>query len=108
MNKSELVDRVYKQTDLQKQECREGLDTTLETIVETVASGEKVLLVNFGTFVPSPKPKTHNIHPLTGERIEIPPKVVPKFRAGKGFLERVKGNLEVKRDGSGKLKVKKK
>ncbi len=108
MNKGELLEKIYRDNDLTKQECRELVDSIVETIVDTVAEGEEVRLVNFGTFKPKPKKETVKRLPMTGEKIDVPAKVVPRFSSGKGFDETVKENLEAKKDGSGDLKVRKK
>ncbi len=62
-------------------------------------------MVNFGTFKPNPRKETVKRHPQTGEKIEVPAKVVPKFSPGKGFEEAVEGNLKVSKDGSGELEI---
>nr|AGF93124.1 histone-like bacterial DNA-binding protein [uncultured organism] len=105
MNKGELVDQLYQNNDLTKRECREVIDSLVETIVETVSSGEAVKLVNFGTFKPSPRKATEKLHPVSGDKIEVPAKVVPRFSSGKGFDEALEENLKVKKNGSGELKV---
>ena len=108
MNKGELVEEIYSNNDLTKGECWEMLDLILDSIVETVKNGEEVRLVDFGTFKPSSRKSTSRVHPISGENIDVPAKVVPKFSSGKGFDETVKENLEAKKDGSGDLKVRKK
>lgn len=105
MNKGELVEKIYQENDLSKRECRDLVGSVVETIVDTVAEGEEVRLVNFGTFKPSPRQETVKRHPVTGEKIEVPAKVVPKFSSGKGFNEALEENLDAKSDGSGKLTV---
>ena len=100
MNKGELVDRVYQNVDCTKQECRELINQVLEAITEEVAKGETVRLVNFGTFKPNPRKSTVKRHPQTGEKINVPSKVTPKFYAGKGFTEKVEENLKATKDGS--------
>ncbi len=94
MNKGELVDRVYRNSDCTKQECRELVDKVVDTITEEVSKGEEVRLVNFGTFKPNPRKATVKRHPKTGKKIEVPSKVTPKFSPGKGFTEKVQDNLE--------------
>lgn len=106
MNKGDLIDRLYKENDLNKRQCREAINTLTEAIVESVSAGEDVRLVNFGTFHPSSRKETVKVHPRTGEKIEVPAKVVPKFRPGKGFTEQVQKNLRAVKEDSGKLKVK--
>ncbi len=108
MNKGELVDSIYEDNGLTRDQCREVIDKFVDAIVSTVAEGEKAKLVNFGTFEPGPRRETVKRHPVTGEKIEVPAKVVPKFSPGKGFKETLAGNLKAKKDGSGELVVKQK
>ncbi len=50
MNKAELVNEVSAKTDLSKKETQKVIDVLTETIGDTLAKGEKVTLVGFGTF----------------------------------------------------------
>ena len=108
MNKGELIDEIYPNNDLTKDECRDAIDSIIGSIVEAVSNGEAVRLVNFGTFKPNPRKKTVKRHPQTGEKIEVPAKVVPKFSPGKGFNEALEENLKAKKDGAGELEVRQK
>lgn len=105
MNKAELVEELYRENNLTKQECRELVGSVVEKITETVAKGENVKLVDFGTFKPSPRKATTKVHPVTGKSIDVPAKVVPSFSPGKGFNKLVKENLKPVEDGSGELEV---
>jgi len=107
MNKGDLIDQLYEENNLTKRECREAIDTVVDAITEAVAEGEEVRLVDFGTFKPSPRKETVKRHPQTGEEIEVPAKVVPKFSPGKGFREATNNDLEVAKDSSGDLGIKK-
>lgn len=101
MNKGELVDSIYRNSDCTKQECRELVNQIVDVITEKVAKGEEVRLVNFGTFKPNPRKSTVKRHPQTGEKIDVPSKVTPKFSPGKGFSEKVQNNLKATNDGDG-------
>ena len=50
MNKAELVDEVSAKAGLSKKETDNVIDVLTETIGDTLAKGEKVSLVGFGTF----------------------------------------------------------
>ncbi len=50
MNKSELVDAIAQQTSLTKKDIDTVVSTFTETVMDAIASGEKVTLVGFGTF----------------------------------------------------------
>lgn len=105
MNKADLVDELYRENSLSKRECRELVGSLVDKVAQAVAEGEEVRLVNFGTFRPSPRKETVKRHPVTGKKIEVPAKVVPKFSPGKGFTELVEGNLKPVEDGSGEVEI---
>ena len=61
----------------------------VDVIVQSVASGERVSLVGFGTWVGKVFKARKGRNPQNGAIIEIPQKLVPKFIAGKSFKEEV-------------------
>jgi nucleoid DNA-binding protein len=50
MNKGELVDAIASKAEVTKKDADMLLGAMIDTIMETVASGDKVTLVGFGTF----------------------------------------------------------
>ena len=58
--------------------------------METVAGGEKVQIIGFGTFEKRDRAEKMGRNPSTGEQIRIPATSVPAFKAGKAFKERMK------------------
>lgn len=90
MNKGELVDQVAVRTGLTKAQVSAAIDATLDTIIESVVSGEKVSILGFGAFESRERSARQGLDPKTGEKIKIPAKKVPAFTAGKLFKDRVK------------------
>ncbi|WP_288681620.1 HU family DNA-binding protein [uncultured Eubacterium sp.] len=66
------------------------VDEGIETIVNAVASGDKVSFVGFGTFESVERAARTGRNPLTGETLQIPASRSPKFKPGKKFKETVK------------------
>ncbi len=89
MNKAELVEEIANQSGLTKKTCREAVDTVTSVITESLARGEKVTLVGFGSFKVITRKARRGRNPQTGEEIQIPSKDVPKFEPGKNFREAV-------------------
>jgi len=89
MNKAELVEEIANQSGLTKKTCRETVDTITSVITESLARGEKVTLVGFGSFKVITRKARRGRNPQTGEEIQIPSKDVPKFEPGKNFREAV-------------------
>ena len=52
MNKAELIDVVSEKADVSKKDADAVLSAVIESIMESVAGGDKVSLVGFGSFEP--------------------------------------------------------
>jgi nucleoid DNA-binding protein len=89
MNKTDLVTAIAEGAELTKADATRALEATLEAVIETVAAGDKVSLIGFGTFQPSERKATTGRNPKTGEAIQIAAATLPKFKAGKAFKDRV-------------------
>ena len=80
MNKTELIAAVAEQSGLSKKDAEKAVSSTIDTIINTVAEGEKIQIAGFGTF------EQRQRNARTGS-IEIPASKVPAFKAGKGFKD---------------------
>jgi DNA-binding protein HU-beta len=89
MNKGELVAAIAAKANVTKKEADDVLSATLETIVQAVASGDKVTLVGFGSFEKRDRAARAVLNPKTGEKLNIAATCVPGFSAGKPFKEAV-------------------
>jgi len=89
MNKAELIDSIAEKTGHTQADTIKTIDALMETIEATVAKGDKVLLVGFGTFEPQHRAARAGRNPQTGEPLEIAEATLPKFTPGKSFKERV-------------------
>lgn len=91
MNKTELVAAIAEKKGFTKKDADAILTAIVDTILETVASGEKVVLIGFGSFEVKQRSARTGRNPSTGEPLEIPAAKVPVFSAGKAFKEKVNG-----------------
>ena len=89
MNKAELVEVVSNDTGATKKDVEHIINTTMETIIKHVATGDKVTLVGFGTFEARHRKARTGRNPKTNQPLHIPAKRVPGFRVGKEFGEAV-------------------
>lgn len=89
MNKSELIDAVALSADISKAAAGRALDATLDTIAETLNSGDQVTLVGFGTFQVKDRAARTGRNPQTGEAIQIKASRMPGFKAGKALKDAV-------------------
>lgn len=85
MNKKELVSSVAKLANIEQKKARLVLDTLLECISTALVNGQKVTLVNFGTFESKERAPRKGRNPRTGDIVHIPGVQGAKFTAGKGL-----------------------
>ena len=90
MNKTELVKAVAEQAELTQKDAAKAVDALIKTISETLAQGEKIQLIGFGTFEVRDRSARKGRNPQTGEEIEIAASKVPAFKPGKELKEAVK------------------
>jgi DNA-binding protein HU-beta len=89
MNKTELTDAVAEATDLTKADAARAVDSVLGTITSTLAKGEQVGIVGFGTFLVRDRAARTGRNPQTGAEIQIAAAKVPAFKPGKALKDAV-------------------
>lgn len=89
MNKAELITSMAEKSQLTKKDTEVALKAFIDTVQEALEKGEKVQLVGFGTFETRERAAREGRNPRTKETIQIPASVVPVFKAGKEFKEKV-------------------
>jgi len=90
MNKAELIDKIAKDSGINKTQANDALDSFTKSVVDTLKKGGKVTLVGFGTFSVTKRSARKGRNPQTNKVINIPAKKVAKFKAGKEFSSRLK------------------
>ncbi|MBO2446009.1 HU family DNA-binding protein [Actinomadura barringtoniae] len=91
MNRSELIENVAARAGSDQAAARRHVDAVFDAIMESVASGERVLVTGFGTFDRFARPARQGRNPRTGSPIEVAAADVPRFRVGQTFKNRVAG-----------------
>ncbi len=89
MNKSELIDAIVDTADVPKAQASRVIDAMATIVGDTLAEGEQVSLVGFGTFLVRERPARSGRNPRTGEVIQIAASKTPSFKAGKALKDRV-------------------
>jgi DNA-binding protein HU-beta len=89
MRKAEFIDTVAKKSGLKKKDMDKALSAILETITETLAKGDTLNFIGFGSFSTIKRNAREARVPLTGRKVNIPERRVVKFKAGKGLKEAV-------------------
>lgn len=87
MNRADLVSHIASKANLTKQQADQALKATIDTIMDTVKTGDNVSLIGFGTFTSSKSKAREGRNPRTGETLHIAASTSPKFKAGKPFKD---------------------
>lgn len=97
MNKADLIEVLSKEVELSKAVAGKTLDAMIAAIVKTVANGDSVTLVGFGTFKSSKRAARIGRNPQTGKELKIAASTAPKFSAGATFKAAVAGKKAAKK-----------
>ncbi|MWA01766.1 DNA-binding protein [Actinomadura sp. LD22] len=89
MNRSELVKAVADRAGGDEAVARRHVDALFEAVMEAVSAGERVVVTGFGAFDRSARPARSARNPRTGAPVEVPAALVPTFRFGQTFRNRV-------------------
>ncbi len=89
MNKTEFVDAVADEADVQKSDAAKIVDSMTKVIGDALKKDDQVTLVGFGTFLVSHREARKGRNPRTGEEIQIAASNVPRFKPGKALKESI-------------------
>lgn len=79
MTKADLIEKLSERHDYSRKDSLDYVESILEIIKETLASGENVKLSGFGQFLVRSKSARRGRNPQTGESITIEPRRVVTF-----------------------------
>ena len=91
MNKSDLIAAVAAKTGETKKNAEASINAMIDVIVETLASGDKIQFVGFGSFEVRERAARKGRNPQTGKEMKIAAKKAPVFKAGKALKDAVNG-----------------
>lgn len=89
MTKAELIAAIAEKSGMTKKDAEKALSATIETITDTLAKGDKIQLVGFGTFEVRERKAREGINPQSKAKIKIPATKVPAFKAGRALKDAV-------------------
>jgi len=89
VNKADLIDAIADSADLSKAAASRALDSVINSITDTLKTGDQVSIVGFGTFTVKDRAARTGRNPQTGEPIDIAAAKVPGFKPGKALKDAV-------------------
>jgi DNA-binding protein HU-beta len=92
VTKQEFVDAVAQRSGLAKREAAQAVDAVLDTITDALRRRDSINFTGFGKFATSERKARMGVNPRNpGEKVHIPAATVPKFTAGSGLKQSVRG-----------------
>lgn len=90
-NKKQLVKNLMDRpkNPVTQADMRRIVDGVFEEISNAVTNGESVRFLGFGTFSVRERKERTGFNPNTGKAMHVEAKMIPKFKPGKKFREKV-------------------
>jgi integration host factor subunit alpha len=91
LTKSQIIDAIAEQNGFTRKKSTGTVETILEIIKSTLASGDDVLISGFGKFCVKDKLERKGRNPATGKDMMLAPRRVVTFRCSGKLRERISG-----------------
>ena len=90
MTKSELIAQLAERfPQLVAKDADYAVKMILDAMTDALARGDRIEIRGFGSFALNYRPPRTGRNPKSGEKVLVPEKYVPHFKAGKDMRERV-------------------
>jgi len=90
MTKSELIARLAQRySQLVAKDAEYAVKMILDAMTQALLAGNRIEIRGFGSFGLNYRPPRTGRNPKSGEKVQVPEKYVPHFKAGKELRERV-------------------
>jgi len=95
VTKSELITLLTERyPQLSGRDMGDAVNTILDAMTRVLVRGQRIEIRGFGSFSVSLRQPRVGRNPKSGERVHVPGKRVPHFKAGKELRERVDPSLD--------------
>lgn len=90
MTKSELINKLAERyPQLGAKDAELAVKTILDAMAQSLTKGSRIEIRGFGSFALNYRPPRQGRNPKSGDKVQVPAKYVPHFKAGKELRERV-------------------
>ena len=90
MNRSDLITRLAElHPQLLAKDAELAVKVILDAMSTTLSRGGRIEIRGFGSFGLNYRPPRQGRNPKNGDKVKVPAKYVPHFKAGKELRERV-------------------
>jgi len=90
MTRSDLIAKLAERyPQLLAKDADMAVKVILDAMANTLAQGGRIEIRGFGSFALNYRPPRIGRNPKSGDKVQVPAKYVPHFKAGKELRERV-------------------
>lgn len=90
MTRSDLIVKLAERyPQLLAKDAELAVKVILDSLATTLTSGGRIEIRGFGSFALNYRPPRMGRNPKSGDKVQVPAKYVPHFKAGKELRERV-------------------
>ncbi|MBT4970627.1 MAG: integration host factor subunit alpha [Bacteroidetes bacterium] len=92
LTKQTIIEKISEKNNQTPSEAKETIETLLEIMKSTLASGEDIMLSGFGKFQVNEKAPRKGRNPATGKGMMLDERRVVTFKCSGGLRERINQN----------------
>jgi integration host factor subunit alpha len=92
LTKADLIEKINQKIALKPSEAKETIETLLEIMKSTLASGEDIMISGFGKFQINEKSPRKGRNPATGKDMILASRRVVAFKCAGKLRDRVNGD----------------
>jgi integration host factor subunit alpha len=91
LTKTEIIEQIAEKNDLKPTEAKEVLESLIEILKSTLASGEDLMISGFGKFQVNDKAPRKGRNPATGDDMILEKRRVVTFKCSGKLKDRING-----------------
>lgn len=80
MDNKTLIEKIAAETGLERTDVQNTLNAFYTLTAECCVSMDTIIIPGFGQFEPKKRKERLTVHPATGRRLLVPPKLVVNFK----------------------------
>ncbi len=89
MDNKTLIELLSKRLDISTETTTQLIDGLAGSLGDCLEEADSVVVAGFGTFEPRKRMERVALHPATGKRLLVPPKIVVNFRSSQNLKQRI-------------------
>jgi integration host factor subunit alpha len=91
LTKQTIIEKIAEKNNLKPSEAKDTIETLLEIMKSTLASGEDIMISGFGKFLVNEKSQRMGRNPATGKTMMLKKRRVVTFRSADKMRDRING-----------------